>query len=344
MLKLCSNLLLNMGNVADSVGFHLVRRLRRNRRRGVLRDLHAESHLQLSNLIFPLFVQGHSAVAEPISSLPGIFRHSEASLLKEVEECLALGLRSFILFPVIPDKDKDKRAHAALQPDGLYIRSLFALRKTFPEAFLVSDIALDPYNSDGHDGILSSKGEILNDQTLLILGDMAVLHAEAGADMVAPSDMMDGRVAHIRTRLDQAGYDQTGILSYTAKYASALYGPFREALDSAPRQGDKKSYQMDPRNAKEALEEAQLDHQEGADMLMVKPAGAYLDIIYRFSQHFQIPIAAYQVSGEYAMLKAAAASWGEERALIYESLIAIRRAGASVILTYFAKEVAKNGL
>ncbi len=301
--------------------------------------------MHLSQLVYPLFVQDSSPVPQPIASMPGIFRHSQASVLTEVASCVALGLQAFILFPVVQEKHKNPRGSYACQPDGLYVQCLLAIRKAFPEVLLISDVALDPYSSDGHDGLLSAEGDILNDETLPLLGDMAVLHAQAGVDIVAPSDMMDGRVAHIRSRLDEAGHTHVALLAYTAKYASALYGPFREALDSAPRKGDKKTYQMNPRNGQEALEEATQDYQEGADMLMVKPAGTYLDVIQQLAQQFSIPIAAYQVSGEYAMIKtAAAAGWMEEKALITESLVAIRRAGARFILTYFAKQAAEQGL
>ena len=273
--------------------------------------------------------------------MPGVYRHTITSLLREVEECLKLGVRAFVLFPVIEEQDKGPTGSEALNPKGTYIQSLCSLRGSFPEALLISDVALDPYSSTGHDGLLSKDGRILNDETLPLLGDMALLHAEAGVDIVAPSDMMDGRVAYIRRRLDEAGHTYTAILSYTAKYASALYGPFRAALSSAPRKGDKKTYQMDPRNQQEALLEAKEDEQEGADMLMVKPASWYLDVIHCLSTRTHLPVAAYQVSGEYTMIKSAAQVGGvrEEDAVI-ESLTAIRRAGARFILSYFAKQVA----
>ena len=320
----------------------LPRRLRRNRRHPVLRSLCAESQLSVSDLVFPLFVQDRSPRPEEIASMPGILRHSESSLLREVERCLELGLKAFALFPLIEESKKDARASEALRQDGLYARALYELRRSFPEALLISDVALDPYSSEGHDGLVDPDGRVLNDETLPLLGDMALLHAQLGVDVVAPSDMMDGRVAYIRNRLDEAGQIETAILSYTAKYASALYGPFREALGSAPKLGDKKSYQMDPSNTKEALEEANQDHTEGADMLMVKPAGMYLDVIHSLSLHHNIPIAAYQVSGEYAMIKsAAAAGYLEEKTMIEESLLSIRRAGARFTFTYFAKQVAE---
>lgn len=321
----------------------LSRRLRRNRSTAAGRALCTETHLHPSQLIFPLFVQEYSAKPLSIEAMPGMLRHTEESLLIEVEGCLKVGVQAFALFPVLSAEKKDPQGSEALRPEGLYLRTLRKLRTTFPEALLISDVALDPYSTEGHDGLLSADGKVLNDETLPLLGDMALLQAQAGAHMVAPSDMMDGRVGYIRRRLDEAGHTETGILSYTAKYASALYGPFREALDSAPRKGDKKTYQMNPANQQEALEEAHQDYQEGADMLMVKPAGMYLDVIQKLSEHFSIPVAAYQVSGEYAMIKAAAAAgWAEEAALVQESLLAIRRAGASPILTYFAKEIANS--
>ena len=320
----------------------LSRRMRRNRRTAALRALCAETRLELEQLVFPLFVHGKKQAA-PISAMPDMYRHGQDSLLREIEACLSLGLRAFALFPVLEASEKDARGSQAVAPEGLYLRTLRKVRATFPEALLISDVALDPYSSDGHDGLLTKDGHVLNDETLPLLGDMAVLQAKSGADLVAPSDMMDGRVGYIRRRLDAAGCSEVGILAYTAKYASSLYGPFREALDSAPRKGDKKTYQMDPHNQREALEEAKQDYEEGADIIMVKPAAAYLDVVQRLSDAFDIPVAAYQVSGEYAMLKAAAAAgWAEENELIRESLIAIRRAGARLTISYFAKQVAKD--
>ena len=313
-------------------------RLRRNRQGGIVRSLTQEHELSPKRLILPLFVQERSAHAQTIDAMPGVVRHSEESVLKEVESCLKLGIGAFALFGAIAEEKKDAHGSEALRKEGLYLRTLVRLRAAFPEAFLISDVALDPYSSTGHDGVVKA-GKVDNDLTLPILGDIAVSQAQAGASWVAPSDMMDGRIGHIRQRLDEAGYQHIGILAYSAKYASALYNPFRSALDSAPKQGDKQDYQMPFSNAKEAENEALMDQAEGADMLMVKPASWYLDVVYRLSVRCAMPIAAYQVSGEYAMIKSAAAQgYLEEKALIKESLMGIRRAGAAAILTYFAKD------
>jgi porphobilinogen synthase len=258
-----------------------------------------------------------------------------------VEESLKVGVSSFVLFPATPEHLKTATAEEAFNPDGMVQRTLRTLKDRFPEAVLVTDVALDPYSSEGHDGLVSSDGRILNDETVEILVKQAVSQAQAGADIIAPSDMMDGRVGAIRDGLDEAGFQDVSILSYTAKYASAFYGPFRDALDSAPKHGDKKTYQMDPANAREACRELYLDEEEGADMVMVKPAGPYLDVIRLLREETTLPIAAYQVSGEYAMLEAACANgWLDPHKVIPESLLAIRRAGADVILTYFARRVA----
>jgi porphobilinogen synthase len=316
-------------------------RPRRNRKSEAVRGLVAETRLDPAQLILPLFVQEGSEDS-PIASMPGCTRWSVSGVLGEMEEALALGIRSFVFFPKVPDSQKSSGAEEAWQEAGLIPRVLRAARERFPEACLITDVALDPYNADGHDGLVSPSGEILNDATVEALCRQAVMQARAGADIVSPSDMMDGRVGEIRRALDEAGLQNTSILSYTAKYASAFYGPFRGALDSAPRAGDKKTYQMDPANAREAEREAALDEVEGADILMVKPAGAYLDIIYRLRQCTPLPLAAYQVSGEYLMLtSAAAAGWLNLDAAILESLLGIRRAGADMILTYFAKRAAK---
>ena len=318
--------------------------MRRNRSTAVLRALVAETQLSLSQLVVPLFVQEHSTSPEMIEAMPNILRHSETSLLKEIECCLKLGLSTFLLFPVLPEEKKNARSTASLNPKGLYLRSLTQIRKQFPEILLLSDVALDPYNSMGHDGVVSKHGEVVNDETLLLLGDMAVAQAHAGVNIVAPSDMMDGRIAYIRKRLDEAGYTNVGTMSYSAKYASTLYAPFREMLGSAPKTGDKATYQMDYRNAREAIEEARLDLSEGADILMVKPASLYLDIIAAYRHCFNIPIAAYQVSGEYTMIKTSIERGLLPDTLIRESLYSIKRAGAQIILSYFAKEVAQKGL
>lgn len=302
-----------------------------------------ENHLSATNLIFPLFIIEGQNLKTEVSSMPGIFRYSIDNLLREVESCMNLGLRAFDLFPNMEDALKDKYATISYKKDNLYLRAIEAVKKNFPEACVVTDVAMDPYSSDGHDGIVEN-GEILNDETLAILGKMALAHAESGADIIAPSDMMDGRIGYIRELLDQNGFKNVSLMSYTAKYASAFYGPFRDALNSAPKGGDKKSYQMNPANSREALIEAQLDMEEGADFLMVKPGLPYLDIIKLLHDNFDLPIAAYNVSGEYAMLKAAAQNgWLDEERAIMETLLSFRRAGATSILTYHAKEVLANG-
>lgn len=274
--------------------------------------------------------------------MPGIYRFSIDLMLEEIAECMELGLKSFIIFPAVPDELKDKTASYGASDENFYLDALTQAKARFPEACLITDVAMDPYSSDGHDGLVED-GKILNDETLPILADMAVAQARAGADIIGPSDMMDGRVAYIREALDEAGFTDVGIMSYTAKYASAFYGPFRDALDSAPKFGDKKTYQMDPANRSEAFIEAELDAQEGADFLMVKPALPYLDVIRLLKDNFDLPIAAYNVSGEYAMLMAAAEKgWLDGPAVMKEAVLSIRRAGADVILTYFAKELAKG--
>ncbi|MCE3258494.1 MAG: porphobilinogen synthase [Bacteroidetes bacterium] len=274
--------------------------------------------------------------------MPGIYRLSSDLLLKEIESCMKLGLSTFCLFPSISDKLKDKKATEGLNRKGLYPSAIREIKKRFPEAVIMTDVAMDPYSSDGHDGFVKD-GKILNDETLDILAKMAVVQAEAGADIIGPSDMMDGRVGVIRDALDEEGFTDVSIMSYTAKYASGFYGPFRDALDSAPKFGDKKTYQMNPANSKEALLEADLDMNEGADFLMVKPALSYLDVIKSLNDNFNLPIAAYNVSGEYAMVKAAAQKkWIDGDKVRDEILLSIKRAGASVILTYFAKEVAQS--
>ncbi len=316
----------------------MLQRPRRNRKSAVVREMVAETYLKSSDLIFPLFVQAGENLKVPVASMPGISRLSPDSLLKEIESCLSIGLQSVALFPCIEDHLKDPQATEATNQQGLYLSTLRSLKKEFPELTIMTDVAMDPYSSDGHDGLVRN-GEILNDETLDILANMALVQAQAGADIIGPSDMMDGRVMAIRQLLDDNGHQNVSIMSYTAKYASAFYGPFRDALDSAPKEGDKKTYQMDPRNRREALREAQLDQQEGADFLMVKPALAYLDVISDIRQHSHLPVAAYNVSGEYAMIKAAAGNnWLDGEAAMVESLTAIKRAGADIILTYFAKE------
>ena len=273
--------------------------------------------------------------------MPGCHRLDPDSLLREAEAALGDGIGAIVLFPAEPEEHKTTRGDEAANPEGLVQRSIRALKQRFAELVVVTDVALDPYNADGHDGIVSPDGTILNDETVEVLCRQAVSQADAGADIVAPSDMMDGRVRAIRDALDAAGHTEVSIMAYTAKYASAYYGPFRDALDSAPKSGDKKTYQMDPANRREALREAALDEEEGADLLMVKPAGPYLDVIRELRDATSLPIAAYQVSGEYAMLKAAAdKGWLDEPRVVLESLLSIRRAGADVILTYYARQAA----
>lgn len=301
-----------------------------------------ETHLNVQHLVFPLFVVDGAHVSSEIRSLPGIYRFSPDNLLREIESCMQLGLTNFIVFPAIADGLKDKTATYSWSPDNFYLKTAREIKKRFPECCLVSDVAMDPYSSDGHDGLVLD-GEIVNDETLPILAKMSVAQAEAGFDMLGPSDMMDGRIGVIRRALDEAGFAKTGILAYTAKYASAMYGPFRDALDSAPKSGDKKTYQMNPANRREALIEAELDTAEGADMLMVKPALHYLDVIHLLKQRCDLPIAAYHVSGECAMLRAACNNgWLDFERAMPETLLSIRRAGADVILTYFAKEFAQR--
>lgn len=318
----------------------MVHRPRRNRKSTSIRDMVAETTLSVSDFIFPMFlIEGENKKIE-IASMPGIYRFSSDLLLIEIEECINLGIKSIVLFPSISDDKKDKLATESTNPNGLYLSTLRKIKEQFPVLCLMTDVAMDPYSCDGHDGYVEN-GEIINDITLEILAKMAIAQAEAGADILGPSDMMDGRIGYIREALDKKGFTNVSIMSYSAKYASAFYGPFRDALDSAPRFGDKKTYQMNPSNRKEALLEAKLDFQEGADYLMVKPALSYLDIISDLNAHFDIPIAAYNVSGEYAMIKAAASNgWIDGEKAMMECLISIKRAGAKIILTYFAKEAA----
>lgn len=272
--------------------------------------------------------------------MPGIFRLSGDLILKEIEECLSLGIKAFDIFPAVEDQHKDKTATKSYDENFFYLKVLKEVKQKFPEACIMTDVAMDPYSSDGHDGFVKD-GKILNDETLEILGKMALAQAATGIDILGPSDMMDGRVGYIRSILDKNGFTDVSIMSYTAKYASGFYNPFRDALDSAPKFGDKKTYQMNPANKREALIEAELDEQEGADFLMVKPALAYLDIIHLLKETSNLPIAAYNVSGEYSMIKAAAQKgWLDGDRVMKESLLSIKRAGADVILTYFAKEFA----
>ncbi len=319
----------------------MLQRPRRNRRTEAIRNLVQETHLSPAHLVYPLFVIEGAGIKEEIKSLPGNYRLSLDNILQEIESCMELGLQSFILFPVVPESYKDKTATYSYHPDNFYLKAAQAIKQQFPECCLISDVAMDPYSSDGHDGLVED-GEIVNDKTLPILAKMAVAQAAAGFDFIGPSDMMDGRVRTIREALDENDFKETGILSYTAKYASAYYGPFRDALDSAPKAGDKKTYQMNPANKTEALLEATLDTEEGADMLMVKPALNYLDIIQSLKQASKLPIVCYHVSGECAMLIAACQNnWLEYEKAMPETLLSMRRAGADIIITYFAKDYAK---
>jgi len=329
----------------------MLRRPRRNRVSASVRGMVQETHLEVSHLVLPLFLMDGENIRSEVPSLPGTFRLSLDHLLGEIASSLELGLSSFILFPAVPDTLKDKTGTYGYDPSNFYLKAATSIKQHFPECTLISDVALDPYSSDGHDGVVRG-GKIVNDETLHILAKMAVAQAEAGFDILGPSDMMDGRVGAMRRALDEAGHTDTGIMSYTAKYASAFYGPFRDALDSAPKDSDdipkdKKTYQMNPANKREALIEAELDTEEGADFLMVKPALNYLDIIHLLKTNSKLPIAAYHVSGECAMLLAASRNgWLDFDKAMPETLMAIRRAGADVILTYFAKvfaEMRKEG-
>ncbi len=317
----------------------LIERPRRNRKSAAVRAWHRETFLSADHLVWPVFIHDKD-VDEPIGSMPGCSRWSPAGLDREVAEAIAEGIGAIVLFPAEPESSKSSLGEESWNPQGLVQRTLRRLKAAWPDLVLITDVALDPYSSDGHDGIVQD-GRILNDATVEVLCRQAVSQAEAGADVIAPSDMMDGRIGAIREALDAAGFPDVSLLSYTAKYASAFYGPFRDALDSAPKFGDKKTYQMDPANVREALREVALDEAEGADLVMVKPAGPYLDVIRQVREATALPVAAYQVSGEYAMLKAASQNgWLDERRVVLESLLAIRRAGADVIFTYYARQAA----
>ena len=337
--------------MAPSSEYNLPLRPRRLRRTENIRRMARETRLTTDNLIAPLFVMDGTNEREEVSSMPGTHRHTIDRLVDKAETLHTLGIPAVALFPAIPDAQKTPDATYALEPDHLYPNAIRALKDAVPELIVITDTALDPYNSDGHDGIVRD-GEIQNDATIDVMRKMAVLHAEAGADIVAPSDMMDGRVGLIREALDDAGHTDTAILSYTAKYSSSYYGPFRDALDSAPEDkaatpdkdipDTKDTYQMDPANGEEAVRELMLDLDEGADMVMVKPALPYLDVIHRVQQHSDVPVAAYNVSGEYAMITAAAQNgWLDRRKCAMEALTGIRRAGADLILTYFAEDAAR---
>ncbi|TVR79675.1 MAG: porphobilinogen synthase [Chitinophagaceae bacterium] len=320
----------------------MLQRPRRNRKSEVIRAMVRENILTPDNLVQPVFLEDGVNINRSISALPGQFRYSIDTALVKIESCIDSGINSFILFPSIEERLKDKQGSYSYQTDNFYLDCIRKIKERFPAACLISDVALDPYNIDGHDGIVEN-GEILNDETLEVLGMMAIAQAEAGIDIIGPSDMMDGRVAFIRNALDSKDFKNVSIMSYTAKYASAFYGPFREALDSAPKAGDKKTYQMDIANSAEALREATLDEAEGADFLMVKPALHYLDVISLLKKHSSLPIAAYHVSGEYAMLMAACNNgWLDFEKAMPETLLSIKRAGADVIITYFAHDFAER--
>ncbi len=315
-------------------------RPRRNRKMSAIRDMISETHLSVNHLIYPMFLVDGKGIKSEVASLPGNYRWSLDLLLPEIEACVKLGITKFDLFPAVAEELKDKTATYSYADDNFYLNAIRTIKERFPEIALMSDVAMDPYSSDGHDGYVEN-GKILNDETLPILAKMAVAQAQAGIDIIGPSDMMDGRVGVIRDALDDEGFTDVSIMSYTAKYASAFYNPFRDALDSAPKSGDKKTYQMDPANVKEALREAYLDEAEGADMLMVKPALCYLDVIALLKANSTLPITAYNVSGECAMVYAAAQKgWLDYDRVMAEMLLSIRRAGADGILTYFAKDFA----
>lgn len=317
------------------------RRLRRYREHPVIRNLVAETTLAASDLVAPLFVIDGEKRREPVASMPGIDRLSIDLLIEEVRALQQLGIGAINLFPCIDAADKDGRASVAFRPDALAIRAIRAVRQAVPETCIMVDVALDPFTDHGHDGVVDANGKIANDATIELLVDMALLYADAGIDVVAPSDMMDGRVGVLRRALDKAGHSHIAILSYAVKFASAFYGPFRHALQSAPRFGDKKGYQLNPANSREAILECLQDEAEGADILMIKPALPYLDIIARLRSHTLLPIAAFHVSGEYSMLKAAGINgWLDADRALYESVLSIKRAGADIILTWAARQIA----
>ncbi|MDC6350518.1 porphobilinogen synthase [Zeaxanthinibacter sp. PT1] len=323
-----------------------LRRSRRLRKSETVRRLVRETHLNPSDFLVPLFIVEGKGVRDGIPSMPGYYRLSLDQLAKEVRELWSLGLSSVLLFIKVPDDLKDNMGKEAINPNGLMQMAIKTVKDTCPDMVVMTDVALDPYSINGHDGIVEN-GRILNDETVDVLAEMSITHAEAGADFVAPSDMMDGRVLTIREALEEEGYHNTGIMSYSAKYASAFYGPFRDALDSAPvDKGDipkhKKSYQMDPANRLEALREVNMDVDEGADIVMVKPGLCYLDIVREIRDAVEVPLAVYQVSGEYAMLKAAVEKgWLDHDPVMLEQLVSIKRAGADIIASYFAKEAAQ---
>ena len=317
-------------------------RPRRNRQNESIRRLVRETALTPSDLILPLFLIEGTGQRVPVKSMPGIFRLSRDEMVKTCKDIFALGIPAVALFPALSDSLKNSRATESTNANGLLQQTVRAIKDAVPGLLVITDVAMDPYSSDGHDGLVVD-GKIVNDPTLEILAAMAVSQAKAGADLVAPSDMMDGRIGASRKALDREGFTDTGILAYSSKFASSFYGPFREALDSAPRHGDKKTYQLDPANLREAVREAMLDEQEGADIVMIKPALPYLDVIVKVREAVSVPVAAYNVSGEYAMIKAAAQmGWLDEKAAAFESVLSIKRAGADMILTYFAEQLARD--
>ena len=316
-------------------------RPRRLRASENIRRMVSEHSLSVNDFIAPLFVMEGENQKVEIASMPGYYRFTLDTLMKEVEEIQRLGIPPVLLFAKVPDDKKDNKGTEALNPEGLMQQSTRAIKNEFPELVVMTDVAMDPYSSYGHDGIVED-GQILNDESAELLAKMAVSHAEAGADFVAPSDMMDGRILMMRETMDEMGYHNTGIMAYSAKYASSYYGPFRDALDSAPGFGDKKTYQMDPSNVTEAVKEAISDEQEGADIIMVKPGLPYLDVVRAVKESVHLPVSVYNVSGEYAMIKAAAEKgWLNEEQAMMEALVAFKRAGADLIATYFAKDAAR---
>jgi porphobilinogen synthase len=333
-----------MSGFSNRRGLYPRTRMRRMRRFPWIRRLTQEHHLTVDDLIWPLFVIPGEGRSEPVTSMPGVYRYSVDQLVAKAESAVELGLPAIALFPVTPTERKSEGAEEAWQEDNLICTATRAVREVVGDRLgIICDVALDPYTSHGQDGLVRS-GYVINDETIEALCRQAVNQAKAGCDCIAPSDMMDGRIGRIRDALDQAGFQDVSILAYAAKYASAFYGPFREAVGSASNlSGDKKTYQMNPANTDEAIHEVALDLQEGADMVMVKPGMPYLDIVRRIKEEFQVPVAVYQVSGEYAMLKAAAQQgWLDEKAVVYESLLGMKRAGASAILTYFAMELGRQ--
>ncbi len=320
----------------------IVQRPRRNRRSAAIRSMVQETQLRPENLVLPLFVTEGVGIEDPIESMPDCYRYSLENLIKKAEEAYELGVRGIALFPKVKEENKNSIGSFSYEEGNFYLDAITNLKAHLPELLIFSDVALDPYSSDGHDGIVKD-GKILNDETLVILGRMALAQARAGADFISPSDMMDGRVGFIRKTLDEADFKDVGIMAYSAKYASSFYGPFRDALDSAPKAGDKKTYQMDPANKKEALLEIKLDLEEGADMVMVKPALSYLDIISDAQRNSNVPVAAYFVSGEYAMIKAAGEKgWLDANKAMMEATLSVKRAGASVIFTYAALDLIRE--